>query len=61
MDVIHTVASPFKPTGGLRLLQGNVAPDGGAILKVAGVERNRFHPSVTMPTMSPGWLTEGAS
>jgi dihydroxy-acid dehydratase len=37
-DVIHTVASPFKPTGGLRLLQGNVAPDGGAILKVAGVE-----------------------
>jgi dihydroxy-acid dehydratase len=38
-DVIHTVASPFKPTGGLRLLQGNVAPDGGAILKVAGVER----------------------
>jgi dihydroxy-acid dehydratase len=37
-DVIHTVASPFKPTGGLRLLQGNVAPDGGAILKIAGVE-----------------------
>jgi dihydroxy-acid dehydratase len=32
------VRAPFKPTGGLRLLRGNVAPDGGAILKVAGVE-----------------------
>ncbi len=36
--VIHTVAQPFKDTGGLRLLRGNLAPDGGAILKVAGVE-----------------------
>jgi dihydroxy-acid dehydratase len=32
------MAAPFKPTGGLRLLQGNLAPDGGAILKIAGVE-----------------------
>jgi len=37
-DIVHTVANPFKPTGGLRLLQGNLAPEGGAILKVAGVE-----------------------
>ena len=37
-DVIHAIASPFKKTGGLRLLRGNLAPDGGAILKVAGVE-----------------------
>jgi dihydroxy-acid dehydratase len=37
-DVIHTVAKPFKSTGGLRLLAGNLSPDGGAILKVAGVE-----------------------
>ena len=37
-DVIHPVATPFKETGGLRLLGGNLAPDGGAILKVAGVE-----------------------
>jgi dihydroxy-acid dehydratase len=37
-DVIHPVAKPYKDTGGLRLLRGNVAPDGGAILKVAGVE-----------------------
>ena len=38
-DVVHTMTSPFKPTGGLRLLRGNLAPDGGAVLKVAGVER----------------------
>ena len=37
-DVIHTVDKPFKDTGGLRLLVGNLSPDGGAILKVAGVE-----------------------
>lgn len=37
-DVIHPVSRPFKATGGLRLLGGNLAPEGGAILKVAGVE-----------------------
>jgi dihydroxy-acid dehydratase len=37
-DVIHAVATPYKATGGLRLLSGNLAPDGGAILKLAGVE-----------------------
>ncbi|MBK5308115.1 MAG: dihydroxy-acid dehydratase [Frankiaceae bacterium] len=37
-DVIHSVAKPFKDTGGLRILRGNLAPDGGAILKLAGVE-----------------------
>jgi dihydroxy-acid dehydratase len=37
-DVIYLVDKPFKDTGGLRLLSGNLAPDGGAILKVAGVE-----------------------
>jgi dihydroxy-acid dehydratase len=37
-DVVFSVAKPFKETGGLRLLRGNLAPDGGAILKVAGVE-----------------------
>jgi len=38
LDVIHSVAKPFKNTGGLRVLRGNLAPDGGAILKLAGVE-----------------------
>jgi dihydroxy-acid dehydratase len=37
-EVIFPVEKPFKDTGGLRLLQGNLAPEGGAILKVAGVE-----------------------
>jgi dihydroxy-acid dehydratase len=37
-EVVLPVRAPFKPTGGLRLLSGNLAPEGGAILKVAGVE-----------------------
>jgi dihydroxy-acid dehydratase len=37
-EVIYSVDRPFKDTGGLRLLRGNLAPDGGAILKLAGVE-----------------------
>jgi dihydroxy-acid dehydratase len=37
-DVIHSVAKPYKATGGLRLLAGNLAPQGGAVLKVAGIE-----------------------
>ncbi len=37
-DVLHSVRSPFKPTGGLRLLHGNLAPEGGAVIKVAGIE-----------------------
>jgi dihydroxy-acid dehydratase len=37
-QVIYSFAKPYKQTGGLRLLQGNLAPDGGAIIKVAGVE-----------------------
>jgi len=36
--VIYSAARPFKDTGGLRLLRGNLAPGGGAILKLAGVE-----------------------
>ena len=37
-EVIHPLSAPFKPTGGLRLLHGNLAPDGGAVIKLAGVE-----------------------
>ena len=37
-EVIHSLSAPFKPTGGLRLLRGNLAPDGGAVIKLAGVE-----------------------
>ena len=38
-EVICSVKKPFKPTGGLRMLSGNIAPLGGAVIKVAGVER----------------------
>jgi dihydroxy-acid dehydratase len=37
-NVVFPISAPFKPTGGLRLLTGNIAPEGGAILKLAGVE-----------------------
>jgi dihydroxy-acid dehydratase len=36
--VILPVAKPYKPTGGLRVLGGNLSPDFLAILKLAGVE-----------------------
>src|SRR6476660_2209260 len=36
--VIYPVAKPYKPTGGLRILSGNLSPDFSAILKLAGVE-----------------------
>ncbi len=37
-DVIHPLGKPVKPTGGLMILKGNLAP-GGAVVKVAGHER----------------------
>ncbi|MEK7571609.1 MAG: dihydroxy-acid dehydratase [Patescibacteria group bacterium] len=37
-DVVFSIAKPLKKTGGLRLLKGNLAPNGGAVIKVAGVE-----------------------
>jgi dihydroxy-acid dehydratase len=36
--VVHGVDKPYKPTGGLRLLGGNLSPEFSAILKLAGVE-----------------------
>ncbi|MEM8619374.1 MAG: dihydroxy-acid dehydratase [Actinomycetota bacterium] len=38
-SVVHPVKAPFKRAGGLRVLHGNLAPDGTAVLKLAGVER----------------------
>jgi dihydroxy-acid dehydratase len=40
-QVIATVERPFKPTGGIKILRGNVAPD-GAVVKVAGHEPLRL-------------------
>jgi dihydroxy-acid dehydratase len=36
--VVYKVANPYKPTGGLRVLGGNLSPEFSAILKLAGVE-----------------------
>jgi dihydroxy-acid dehydratase len=36
--VVYPVEKPYKPTGGLRVLSGNLSPDFSAILKLAGVE-----------------------
>ncbi|WP_249225588.1 dihydroxy-acid dehydratase domain-containing protein [Tardiphaga alba] len=36
--VVYNVAKPYKPTGGLRVLGGNLSPEFSAILKLAGVE-----------------------
>ncbi len=36
--VIYPVKAPYKPTGGLRVLGGNLSPEFSAILKLAGVE-----------------------
>ena len=37
-EVIYRVEEPYKPTGGLRVLGGNLSPDFSAVLKLAGVE-----------------------
>ncbi len=37
-DVIHTVENALKPTGGLVILKGNLAPE-GCVIKVAGHKR----------------------
>jgi dihydroxy-acid dehydratase len=36
--VVRTIADPVKPTGGLAILRGNLAPD-GCVVKLAGHER----------------------
>jgi dihydroxy-acid dehydratase len=38
--VIAAAGQPFKPTGGLTILRGNLAPD-GAVVKMAGHERSQ--------------------
>jgi dihydroxy-acid dehydratase len=38
--VVHTVAEPYKPPGGLVALRGNLAPE-GAVVKVSGAEMRR--------------------
>jgi dihydroxy-acid dehydratase len=40
-QVVHPLSDPLRPTGGLVILRGNLAPE-GSVLKVAGHERP-FH------------------
>src|SRR5207302_10343693 len=37
-EVVRPLANPLKPTGGLVILKGNLAPE-GCVIKVAGHER----------------------
>ena len=37
--VVYKVKTPYKKTGGLRILGGNLSPENSAILKLAGVEK----------------------
>jgi dihydroxy-acid dehydratase len=37
-EVVRTLDHPLRPTGGLAILRGNLAPD-GAVIKVAGVSK----------------------
>lgn len=38
-SIVHAIERPYRAAGGLRLLSGNLAPDGAAVLKLVGVER----------------------
>ncbi|MBI3317920.1 MAG: dihydroxy-acid dehydratase, partial [Candidatus Omnitrophica bacterium] len=40
-QVVRPFSNPIKPTGGLAILRGNIAPE-GAVLKVAGSGRKEF-------------------
>jgi dihydroxy-acid dehydratase len=40
-DVVHSAGNPILPTGGLVVLKGNLAPDGG-LVKVVGMKGLRF-------------------
>jgi len=40
-EVLTSAATPFKPTGGLGVLYGNLAPE-GCVIKLAGQQRNGF-------------------
>jgi dihydroxy-acid dehydratase len=39
-DVLFAHAAPYKPSGALRTLRGNLAPD-GSLVKLAGIDRTR--------------------
>ena len=40
-EVVRPLSAPLKPTGGLVILRGNLAPD-GCVVKVAGHDSARY-------------------
>jgi dihydroxy-acid dehydratase len=40
-DIVHPIHNPIKPTGHIRILKGNLAPE-GAVAKITGKEGLRF-------------------
>jgi len=40
-EVVRDLTDPLRPSGGLAILKGNLAPE-GAVIKVAGLKRERF-------------------
>ena len=49
-DVVHALDDPIKPTGGIVILKGNLAPD-GCVLKIVGHNRKRHSgPAVVFDT-----------
>lgn len=41
-EVVHTAGRPLKPSGGLVVLKGNLAPE-GCVVKIAGHDMRKFH------------------
>jgi dihydroxy-acid dehydratase len=39
--ILHSLADPIHPTGGITILRGSLAPD-GAVVKTAGIDSARF-------------------
>jgi dihydroxy-acid dehydratase len=65
-DVLFTLEAPFKPTGALHVLRGNLAPD-GSLVKLAGGGRVHRGPAVVFDSeeactdaVRAGLVTEGA-
>ena len=42
-EVIRPIDNPYSQTGGLAVLKGNIAPDGGVVKRSAGVEEMMVH------------------
>src|SRR6201985_197699 len=64
-ELTHPISAPFKPTGGLRLLRGNLGPDGGAVIKLAGgeggMEEGRFTGRARVSESEAAWIEALAS